>query len=102
MPRFCFRLSVLFEDGKTRINGNWYTMKQHGLAATRVFQADKQSKSRVVFTLKADEQSKQEYPFEFVLRVEYSLVENVLSTVFTVENAGDVSMPYAIGRAPGL
>lgn len=97
-----FPIVGALRDDKTRINGNWYTMKQHGLARHRVFQADKQSKSRVVFTLKADEQSKQEYPFEFVLRVEYSLVENVLSTVFTVENAGDVSMPYAIGGHPAF
>lgn len=97
-----FPIVGALRNGKTKINGNWYAMKQHGLARHRVFQVDKQSESRAVFTLKADEESKREYPFEFVLRVEYSLVENILSTVFMVENAGDVSMPYAVGGHPAF
>lgn len=97
-----FPIVGALRNGRTLIHEKWYFMKQHGLARHHMFEIEKQSESQVVFKLMANDETKNEYPFSFVLKVAYTLEDDSLKTSFVVENVGSEPMPYAIGGHPGF
>ena len=52
--------------------------------------------------LRDDPETRAAYPFAFALTVEYRVTDTALSAAFTVQNPGNVVMPYAIGFHPGF
>lgn len=53
-----------------------------------------------VFSLKADEATKRQYPFDFDLRVTYRLEDTRLTVEFLVTNLSDRPMPFVVGGHP--
>ncbi len=97
-----FPIVGALREGRTKIKGQWFEMPQHGFAKRREFALDKQVESAVSLTLKADEETKRQYPFDFALNVDYILNEDGYTTQFTVENTGDEPLPFCIGGHPGF
>lgn len=85
-----------------RFEGNSYTMPQHGFARDCEFTFVEKEGSRIVFSLESSEATRENYPFDFVLKVEYSLLNNELLVKWTVENTGEGKMYYAIGAHPAF
>ena len=48
-------------------------MKRHGIARKRTFRLVQQDDSSISFSLRADEESLRDYPFDFELAVTYSI-----------------------------
>lgn len=97
-----FPIVGALRKGRARIGGQWYEMGRHGFAKGSRFTLDGQTDRSVSLTLRADEASKRQYPFDFTLTVSYGLQEDGIRTAFTVANAGSVPMPFAIGGHPGF
>lgn len=68
------------------IDGKRYSMHQHGFARDMDFEVEEKQQTRAVFVLKSDSETKKAYPFEFVLKIAYTLFENTIETAYTVEN----------------
>lgn len=83
-------------DGKT------YHMGQHGFARDSQFTVEEQDDKHIIFLLTSNEDTKKMYPFDFELRVTYSLVNNLLSEHFTVTNKDTKEMIFGIGGHPAL
>ncbi len=83
-------------------NGKTCHLPQHGFARNEEFTVEKQSEESITFLLKDTEESRKMYPFEFELRVNYNLMNNLLEENFTVTNKTDGEMIFGIGGHPGF
>lgn len=88
--------------GHTRVNGKSYPLGLHGFARHCDFSIEEQSAARAVLRLAESDGTRAQYPFAFVLRVEYALEPDALIVQLHVENTDDEPLPYACGLHPGL
>ena len=86
--------------GKYKIDGIEYELPQHGLARTREFKLIEKSESRIVFELQYDEETLKVYPFKFVLRIGYTLMEYGVETSYEVINKDNKDIYFSIGGHP--
>ena len=102
------RSPVLFPNvGKvwqntTHVNGQPYTLYQHGFLRDMVFKKIADEDRHLAFICCADDESRNVYPFDFLVRIDYRLLRNVITVEWTVENKGDQEMPFQIGAHPGF
>lgn len=82
--------------------GKTYHLTQHGFARDREFEVENQTNESITFLLKDDAQTHEVYPFEFELRVNYNLMNNLLEENFTVTNKSNGEMIFGIGGHPGF
>ena len=108
-PKFWGRTSpVLFpfvgglNQGKYKLDDKEYTMGQHGFARDMEFKLTKQSDTSLVFTLLSNEDTLTKYPFEFVLEISYTIMDNSLTVAWRVENINDYLMSFSIGAHPAF
>lgn len=94
----CGRLT----DGKYTYRGKEYEMMLHGFAKKSVFEVAEQSGDKLVFLLKSDENTLAIYPFEFELRVTYTLSGSTVRTAIEVKNTGAENMRFSVGGHPGF
>lgn len=89
--------------GKTCfVDGQPWSMPQHGLARDREFTLVDHGPAFLVFELQADNATRAAYPFDFVLRIRYDLEGDTVRTGWTVVNPADAVMPFSIGAHPGF
>jgi galactose mutarotase-like enzyme len=89
------------KEDKYTYRGEAYSMPRHGFARTREFAVESQSATQVVFLLVSDAQTKAVYPFDFELRVQYTLEEKTLQIRYSVKNKGEDAMYFSIGSHEG-
>lgn len=89
-------------DGKVYAGDFLCEMPQHGLARQRAFQLGAYGEDFAEFVLAADETTRLQYPFDFLLKVRHTLLANGFETQFTVENRGEQPMPFCIGAHTGF
>lgn len=82
--------------------GKRYPMPLHGFAKTSQFTLVEQCAHQCIWRLSASAVTREHYPFDFSLDVEYRLNGSVLSIGFTVKNHGAEPMPFALGYHPGF
>jgi galactose mutarotase-like enzyme len=58
--------------------------------------------SSALFRLSADDSTRQVYPFQFELDVNFALADATLSVTTTVRNKGEADMPASVGYHPGF
>ncbi|HVX50306.1 MAG TPA: aldose 1-epimerase family protein [Chitinophagaceae bacterium] len=83
-------------------NGHTYTLGRHGFARYREFTVTAQQKDSVTFTLMADDNTLQHYPFYFSFSVTYTLRQNTLHVTYTVNNTGDTILLFSVGGHPAF
>lgn len=82
--------------------GGTYRLPLHGFAKESAFAVEARTQTSVALTLCDDAATRAQYPFAFLLRVEYALAGESLCVCFTVENRGDGPMPFGLGAHPGF
>ena len=83
-------VGALMNDSYTYC-GNTYKMSQHGFARDMNFSFEGKDGSNISFVLNSDDKTFEIYPFDFLLRIEYSLNSNSVVVKWTVKNTGDTS-----------
>lgn len=108
-PAFWKRTSpVLFplvgglKNGEYLHDGRCYRMGQHGFARDRQFQLKSQTNREIWFALESDEESLQEYPYEFLLELGYELQENMVIVKWKVTNPASGELHFSIGGHPAF
>ncbi|WP_312768174.1 aldose 1-epimerase family protein [Epilithonimonas sp.] len=82
--------------------GKTYELPRHGFARRRTFDMKNSSENEVICELKSDEESLKIYPFEFSLKIKYTLVENKLNVSYQVKNLSEKEMYFSLGAHPGF
>lgn len=92
----------LFEKRYT-YGGREYTMDLHGFARFEEFEPLPDADGLGIrFRLAANDRTRAQYPFEFVLEIAYRLDGDRLDATIRVANAGSGLLPFAYGAHPGL
>lgn len=97
-----FPIVGALRDNRAKIKGQWFEMPQHGFAKRREFTVAQKTEAAASLVLRADGETKKQYPYDFALTVLYALDGDGYTTQFTVENTGDEPMPFCIGGHPGF
>lgn len=83
-------------------NDKEYKLSRHGFARDNEFTIKEQQLDNVVFSLKANDDTKSVYPFNFELELKYTLGTTSLIIEYTVYNNGSEKMPFSIGAHPAF
>ena len=95
----------ILHNGRYRHNGKEYTMPKHGFARNKEFELLGRTEEELRFLLRADEETRKCYPFEFELEQSYRFDkedENRLVVSWKVTNRGGSDMYFSIGGHPAF
>ncbi|MBQ7901848.1 MAG: aldose 1-epimerase family protein [Clostridia bacterium] len=85
------------KEDKYIFDGKEYTLPKHGYARTTLFEVESADDSKAVFLHKSNDTTKAVYPFDYELRVIYTLEGTALKIEYKVDNTGDGIMYFSIG-----
>lgn len=89
-------------DNQYTYENHNYVLSQHGFARDSEFEVISQENNKIIFELKANEETKKKYPFEFSLRSHYELVGEKIKLTYEVENKDQKEMYFSIGGHPAF
>jgi galactose mutarotase-like enzyme len=79
-----------------------YTLGRHGFARDSVFETEMQGPDTVTFLLRSDPGTRENFPFDFELRVCYQLLPEGLRTSYAVKNPSGTELYFSIGGHPAF
>lgn len=85
-----------------RTGGKSYPMNQHGFARDMEFTMLSQTGEEIWFELKDNEETREKYPFAFILRLGYCLFDDGVEVKWQVDNPGKEELPFSIGGHPAF
>ena len=97
-----FPIVGTLKENKYSFESNEYSLSRHGFARDLEFQVYESNKESITFSLKSSEETFKNYPFQFELRVSYTLSETNLEVNYQVFNQNDFEMPFSIGGHPAF
>lgn len=89
-------------NGKYTFEGKTYEMVHHGFARSSEFELAEKTDSKIVFALKANDKTRAIYPFEFELKITYTLNGNKLEMRGDIKNTDTKTLPASFGAHPGF
>ena len=108
-PKFWARHApVLFpivgklKNGTYRYADQTYKMGGHGFARDNEFKLVSTDNKRLVFELTSSEETKLQYPFEFIFKVIYEIHENQIKVRYVVKNEDEKFMNFSVGAHPAF
>lgn len=96
-----FPICGALKNDRYTYEGKEYTLEKHGYARFKEFTAESVSADRAVFLLCSDEESHKSYPFDYELRIIYTLKDNKVEVEYSVKNTGNHEMYFSIGAHEG-
>lgn len=98
-----FPIVGALKDDSYIYQGKKFALSRHGFARDRDFTLFAIDKSKLVFELSSDVLTKQIYPFDFNLRITYTLVEKCLKVSYEVFNLSAINaMYFSLGAHPAF
>ncbi|CAN7173769.1 aldose 1-epimerase family protein [Phenylobacterium sp. LjRoot225] len=89
-------------DNRYTHAGRTFELPRHGFARRRAFEVVRQQPALARFRLAADAQTREAYPFDFVLEVEFEIQDAELRTTVSIANRGAEPMPATFGFHPAF
>ncbi|MEP6683546.1 MAG: aldose 1-epimerase family protein [Parafilimonas sp.] len=90
------------KDGKYIFNNKEYKLSRHGFAREKIFQASKTSATSAVFTLQSNDETLAVFPFQFIFKIEYKIIDATLFCTYHVQNISDDIMYFSVGGHPAF
>lgn len=97
-----FPIVGVLKDGKAESAEGTVTLARHGLARLNQFNVVEQSDSTVTLQLKSTEETRKSYPYDFELRLIFSLSDDTLTQTYEITNTGNVVLPFTLGAHPAF
>lgn len=89
-------------DNKFRVDGKEYEMAKHGIARKRDFELKEQGEDYLILTQSWNEETLKQYPYKYILEIEFRLVGKTLKVTHNVINDDDKTVYFSIGAHPGF
>lgn len=89
-------------DNKYRVDGIEYEMAKHGISRKRDFELKEEGNGYLILTQAWSEETLKQYPYKFVLDVEFRLEGKSLKVTHYVRNADNKKVYFSIGAHPGF
>ena len=97
-----FPIVGVLKDSKAESAEGTISLARHGLARLNQFEVVEQSPSSVTLQLKSTEETRMSYPYDFELRLIFSLSDDTLTQTYEVTNTGNVVLPFTLGAHPAF
>jgi galactose mutarotase-like enzyme len=88
--------------GRYRVGASEYRLPRHGFARRRQFTVSTATSNEAVFTLVADEESLEVYPFRFELEIRFSVAAAALDVIAAIRNRGAERLLASFGYHPAF
>ncbi|PKH68419.1 aldose epimerase [Flavobacterium sp. ALD4] len=83
-------------------NDTTYHLSRHGFARDMVFDLIDKKENSATFAIHSSDDTRNQYPFDFALQINYTLEDNSLSIKYKVVNKSVSQMPFSIGAHPAF
>lgn len=90
-----------WKQGSYELDGQTYTMKNHGLIRYEELEGKTDGQS-IVFTFDANEETKAKYPFDFHFEMKQTLLEDGVQIDYAITNTSEKPMPFSFGLHPAF
>ncbi|UOQ85787.1 aldose 1-epimerase family protein [Gracilibacillus salinarum] len=90
------------KEDQYQLNGETYSMSQHGFLRDVEFDLDKHTTNSISFVFHSDGQFRHLYPYEFTAYIHYSLKGESLAVRWEIINKNDEKMYFSIGAHPAF
>ena len=97
-----FPIVGVLKYGKAESAEGTISLARHGLARLNQFEVVEKSDSSVTLQLKSTEETRKSYPYDFELRLIFSLSDDTLTQTYEVTNTGNVVLPFTLGAHPAF
>lgn len=84
------------------INGKQYHMGNHGIVRGAQFDVESVTDNTITMVTTSNDETLKNYPFEFKLRVIYTLCDYKVTIRYQIENHSDITMPFSFGLHPAF
>lgn len=97
-----FPIVGVLKDGEAESAEGAISLARHGLARLNQFEVVEQSPSSVTLRLKSTEETRKAYPYDFELKLIFSVDGDTLTQSYKVTNPANVVMPFTLGAHPAF
>ena len=97
-----FPIVGVLKDSKAESAEGTVSLARHGLARLNQFEVVEKSDSSVTLQLKSTEETRKSYPYDFELRLIFSVSDDTLTQTYEVTNRGNVVLPFTLGAHPAF
>ena len=97
-----FPIVGVLKDGEAESAEGTISLARHGLARLNQFEVVEQSPSSVTLQLKSTEETLKAYPYDFELKLIFSVAGDTLTQTYEVTNPANVVLPFTLGAHPAF
>ena len=97
-----FPIVGVLKNGNAESAEGTVTLARHGLARLNQFEVVEQSPSSVTLQLKSTEETRKAYPYDFELKLIFSVDGDTLTQSYKVTNPANVVLPFTLGAHPAF
>ena len=97
-----FPIVGVLKGGKAESAKGIVSLARHGLARLNQFEVVEQSPSSVTLQLKSTEETRKAYPYDFELKLIFSVAGDTLTQTYEVTNPANVVLPFTLGAHPAF
>lgn len=98
----CFPIVGVLPGGRATAFGKECHMSRHGVARINPFEIFEQHKNSVTFIQKSSPQTRQAFPFDYELKIKYTINASTVCNEYIVTNTGSDTLPFVIGGHPAF
>ena len=92
---------VVGHAGEFNVNGQTYRLHAHGVVRYSVLSLESQTSDSVTLSLRSNEQTKENYPYDFLFKISYKVAGNSVTVTYFVQSLGG-NMPFYVGGHPAM
>jgi len=89
------------KDDKYTFEGKEYILQKHGYGSETMFEVESATTTQAVFFHESNEETKACFPFDYELRIIYTLDDTSLKVTYQVDNKSGKTMYFSIGSHEG-
>ena len=97
-----FPIVGVLKDGEAESAEGTISLARHGLARLNQFEVVEQSPSSVTLKLQSTEETRKAYPYDFELKLIFSVDGDTLTQSYKVTNPANVVLPFTLGAHPAF
>lgn len=97
-----FPIVGVLKDSKAESAEGTISLARHGLARLNQFKVVEQSPSSVTLQLQNTEETRKSYPYDFELKLIFSVAGDTLTQTYEVTNPANVVLPFTLGAHPAF